>query len=45
MITDPSNPQSEPFAFADFTWLNGNPRTKDTPYATKYLHSRDSLGR
>ena len=20
---------AEPFAFADFTWLNGNPRTKD----------------
>ncbi|HZD77831.1 MAG TPA: outer membrane beta-barrel protein, partial [Acidobacteriaceae bacterium] len=36
-ITDPSNPHSEPFAFADFTWLNGNPRTKDTPYATKYF--------
>jgi hypothetical protein len=27
----------EPFAFADFTWLNGSPRTKDTPYATKYF--------
>ena len=26
-----------PFAFADFTWLNGNPRTKDTPYATKFF--------
>jgi hypothetical protein len=37
VITDPSNPKSEPFAFADFTWLNGNPRTKDTPYATKYF--------
>jgi hypothetical protein len=36
-ITDPSNPKSEPFAFADFTWLNGNPRTKDTPYATKFF--------
>ena len=36
-ITDPSNPKSEPFAFADFTWLNGNARTKDTPYATKYF--------
>jgi Putative beta-barrel porin-2, OmpL-like. bbp2 len=35
--TDPSDPHSEPFAFADFTWLNGNPRTKDTPYATKYF--------
>jgi Putative beta-barrel porin-2, OmpL-like. bbp2 len=36
-ITDPSNPHSEPFAFADFTWLTGNPRTKDTPYATKFF--------
>jgi Putative beta-barrel porin-2, OmpL-like. bbp2 len=37
VIIDPSNPKSEPFAFADFTWLNGNARTKDTPYATKYF--------
>ncbi len=29
--------KSEPFAFADFTWLNGNPRTKDTPYATAFF--------
>ena len=36
-ITDPSNPKSEPFAFADFTWLTGNSRTKDTPYATKFF--------
>jgi len=36
-ITDPKNPKSEPFAFADFTWLNGNARTKDTPYATKFF--------
>ena len=26
--------KAEPFAFADFTWLNGNPRTKDTPLDT-----------
>ncbi|HEV2299123.1 MAG TPA: outer membrane beta-barrel protein [Candidatus Acidoferrales bacterium] len=26
---------SEPFAFADFTWMNGNPREKDTPLDTK----------
>ena len=31
------NEKSEPFAFADFTWLSGNPRTKDTPYATKFF--------
>jgi Putative beta-barrel porin-2, OmpL-like. bbp2 len=28
---------SEPFSFADFTWLNGNSRTKDTPYATSFF--------
>src|SRR5262245_5013528 len=36
-IQDPATKKpkkSEPFAFADFTWLNGNPRTKDTPWAT-----------
>ncbi|HKW88075.1 MAG TPA: outer membrane beta-barrel protein [Candidatus Acidoferrales bacterium] len=26
---------SEPFAFADFTWMNGNPREKDAPLDTK----------
>jgi hypothetical protein len=26
---------TEPFAFADFTWLNGNPRTKDAPLDSK----------
>src|SRR5690348_5937734 len=26
---------TEPFAFADFSWLNGNPREKDTPLDTK----------
>ena len=26
-----------PFAFADFTWLNGNPRTKDIPFDTKFF--------
>jgi Putative beta-barrel porin-2, OmpL-like. bbp2 len=30
-------PATEPFAFADFTWLNGNSRTKDTPYATSFF--------
>jgi len=30
-------PASQPFAFADFTWLNGNPRTKDAPYDTKFF--------
>jgi hypothetical protein len=26
-----------PFAFGDFTWLNGNPRNKDTVLATKWF--------
>jgi hypothetical protein len=26
---------AEPFAFADFTWLTGNPRTKDLPLDSK----------
>jgi hypothetical protein len=30
-------PASTPFAFADFTWLNGNPRTKDIPLDTKFF--------
>jgi hypothetical protein len=29
--------KTDPFAFADFTWLNGNSRTKDTPYATSFF--------
>jgi len=28
---------SEPFAFADFTWLNGNPRTKEIPFDSKFF--------
>jgi hypothetical protein len=35
--TDSRDPHSEPFAFGDFTWLNGNARTKDTPYATRFF--------
>jgi len=30
-------PASEPFAFADFTWLNGNARTKEVPLDTKFF--------
>jgi len=30
-------PAAEPFAFADFTWLNGNPRTKEVPLDTKFF--------
>jgi hypothetical protein len=32
----PSRPKApEPFAFADFTWLNGNSRTSESPFDTK----------
>jgi hypothetical protein len=29
--------KAEPFAFADFTWLNGNSREKDVPLDTKFF--------
>jgi hypothetical protein len=29
--------KAEPFAFADFTWLTGNPRTRDLPLDTKVV--------
>ncbi len=29
--------RAEPFAFADFTWLNGNARTKESPLETRYF--------
>ncbi len=29
--------KEEPFAFADFTWLNGNARTKESPMDTKFF--------
>jgi len=29
--------KAEPFAFADWTWLSGNPRTKDVPMDTKFF--------
>jgi hypothetical protein len=34
---DPDTPQPtpEPFAFGDFTWLSGSPRTKESPLDTK----------
>ena len=35
---DPAKPKkAEPFAFADWTWLNGNARTKDSPMDTKFF--------
>ncbi len=29
--------KTEPFAFADFTWLTGNARTKESPMDTKFF--------
>ena len=29
--------KTEPLAFADFTWLNGNPRTKEVPFDSKFF--------
>jgi Putative beta-barrel porin-2, OmpL-like. bbp2 len=33
---EPAKP-AEPFAFTDFTWLNGNSRTSESPIQTKYF--------
>ncbi len=33
--TPPQAKKPEPFAFADFTWLTGNPRTKESPIDSK----------
>ncbi len=34
----PSKPQpAEPFAFADWSWLNGNPRTKEAAFDSKFF--------
>src|SRR6202047_3463877 len=33
----PKGSKEEPFAFADFTWLNGNARTKESPMDTKFF--------
>jgi hypothetical protein len=34
----PAKPaKAEPFAFADWTWLNGNSRVKDPPFDTKFF--------
>ncbi len=35
--TDTTWKKPDPFSFADFTWMNGNPRTKDSPLATSYF--------
>jgi len=34
----PAKPEpAEPFAFADWTWLNGNPRTKEAAFDSKFF--------
>jgi len=33
----PSKERPDPFSFADWTWLNGNPRIKDVPLDTKFF--------
>jgi hypothetical protein len=33
----PKPGKKEPFSFADFTWLNGNARTKESPMDTKFF--------
>jgi len=33
----PAPESSEPFAFADFSWLTGNPRNTESPLAGKYF--------
>jgi hypothetical protein len=30
-------PKAEPFAFADWTWLNGNPRTREPAFDSKFF--------
>jgi hypothetical protein len=35
--TPPANEKPVPFAFADFSWLNGNSRVKDIPFDTKFF--------
>ena len=34
---DTTHKRAEPFAFADFSWLNGNARTNDSPMAKPYF--------
>ena len=42
VLPAPGKPaKAEPFAFADWTWLNGNARTKDTRLRFKILHPGD----
>jgi hypothetical protein len=37
-VAPPAKPaKAEPFAFADFTWLTGNPRTKEAAFDSKFF--------
>jgi len=36
-LTDTKSAKAEPFAFADWTWLSGNPRTKTPAFDTKFF--------
>jgi hypothetical protein len=37
-VTPPATPEkAQPFAFADFTWLNGNPRTETPAFDSKFF--------
>jgi putative OmpL-like beta-barrel porin-2 len=36
-ISERNREKKEPFAFADFTWLSGNPRTKESPISNEYF--------
>jgi hypothetical protein len=35
--SQPKRAKAEPFAFADWTWLNGNPRTKTPAFDSKFF--------
>ena len=35
--TEATSGKEEPFAFADWTWLNGNPRTKEPAFDSKFF--------
>src|SRR5215475_1664045 len=34
---DAKQKKADPFAFADFTWMNGNPRTKEAAFDSKFF--------
>ena len=36
-LADAKQKKADPFAFADFTWMNGNPRTKEAAFDSKFF--------